>query len=217
MAKAKLPTITFKTPWLRLKWPKIKNPDTEGQYADGKFKTYGVPFSDEDFDKIEQALIAASESKEFKAFFDKEGVTSEDPPTLPIKLFKNKDTGKVEERGWNFKSKYRPHIYDGKRKQLPITLNIGSGSEARIEAVMFPWAKSEKVKVKDPKTKKIVIEEQKGYGVSMRFQSAQLRKLVEGGGASDGSAFDDDEDVDFEYEGSVDDEGETTGGDQYDL
>lgn len=216
MAKDKLPTITLVTPWLKLRWPKITNPDTEGKFADGKYKTYGVPFSDEDFDKVEKALLDAAESKEFKAYFAKEGVTSDDPPTIPVKEFKNRDTGKLEEKGFNFKSKYRPGIFDGKRKKLPVTAKIGTGSEARIEAVLFPWAKSEKVKVKDAKTGKIKVETQTGYGVSMRFASAQLRKLVEGGGASDGSAFDDGEAEDFEYEAQTNDDGEVEG-DQFDL
>lgn len=213
MAKTKLPNITFVTPWLEFRFPKVTKPDTEGKYADGKFKTYGIALNDSDHAVIESKLREAAASKEFVEFFKKEGVTDLSEPTLPIKEFKNKQSGDVEEMGFNFKSKYRPAIFDGRKKKLPETAKIGNGSEARIETVMFPWAKIEKVKVKDAKGK-MTTETQVGFGVSMRFQSAQMRKLVEGGGSSDGSAFE--EDDSFEYEGQVNDDGETEGS-QYDL
>lgn len=206
--KSKLPTISFIAKRMELRWPKITNPDTEGKYADGKFKTHGVAQTEE----VQKAIIAklkeAAESPAFKQYFAANGVSDEAVLQMPIKEFKNKESGEVEEIGFNFKSKYRPLVIDGKKEKLPATLKIGNGTVANIEAVIFPWAKEEKVRVKDAKTGKMTEVKEVGYGVSMRLSGVQIISLEAGGGQSDGSAFSTEEDA-FEYtpgEASTDDE-----------
>jgi hypothetical protein len=210
--KTKLPTIKT-TPFGELRFPKVTNPDTDGKFADGKFKTYLI-LDGADHDAVAQALSDAAESAEFKAFFKANGVVagSDAILQLPRKEFKNKDSGEVEEVGFNFKSKYRPAVFDARKTKLPATAKIGNGTEARIGATIFPWTKSEKVREKV--NGKVIEKTETGYGVSMRFDSMQIRKLVEGGGASDGSEFEDDVEG-FEYNASDNGSDETAG--QFDL
>jgi hypothetical protein len=214
--KSKLPTITTMLKRLELRWPKITNPDTEGKYADGKFKTHGIAQTDDEHKRIVGMLEAAATSAEFKQYFKDNGVSGEAVLQLPIKEFKNKESGEVEEVGFNFKSKYRPLVIDGKKNKLPQSLKIGNGTVANIEAVMFPWTKEEKVRVKDEKTGKMKEVKEVGYGVSMRLAGVQIIKLEAGGGQSDGSAFDEEDDG-FEYSADDSVTDDAAAGDDFDL
>lgn len=194
---AKQETIPFVTPWFTARFPKITAPDTKGKFADGKFKTDGV-LEDADYAATEATLRAAAK----KLWPDVDASEF----VLPVKTFfanaENKKAGKSEGRGIVLKSKYRPAVFDSKKKALPEGVKIGGGSVIRVASVIFGWSKAEKVKVKgaDGKT---TIEESVAYGVSLRLGDIQVRKLVESQGQGDGSAFDEDEGG-FEYDGEGD-------------
>lgn len=200
----KAKAIPVVTPWFTARYPKISKPDTEGQYADGKFKTDGVPLEDSDLEAFETKLLEAA-----KQFWPD---VAEDEISLPVKdFYKNKEAkeaGEVEARGFTLKSKYRPACFDAKKKKLPEGVAIGGGSVIRVASSIFPWSKTSKMKVKDAKGK-VSVEETTEYGVGLRLGDVQVRELMQGGGSGDGSAFDEVEDG-FEYEGA------DTGGDQFD-
>jgi hypothetical protein len=193
---AKQDSIPYVTSWGTARYPKISEPDVKGKYADGKFKTDFV-LEDTDYAAAEKTLNAAA-----KKFWP-----DADAVTLPLKTFyKNAEDKKAkknaEGRGLVLKSKYRSAVFDSKKKALPEGVKIGGGSIIRVASAIFPWSKSEKMKVKgaDGKT---TIEESTEYGVSLRLGDVQVRKLVEFQAQGDGSAFDEDEGG-FEYEGAAD-------------
>lgn len=199
---AKQESIPFVTPWFKARYPKISQPDTKGKFADGKFKTDGV-LDDTDYVAVEKALNAAA-----KKFWPDADIVS-----TPLKTFyKNADDKKAkknaEGRGFTLKSKYRPAVFDSKKKALPEGVKIGGGSIIRVASAIFPWSKAEKVKVKGADGK-ITVEESVEYGVSLYLNDVQVRKLVEFQASGDGSSFDEDAGG-FEYEGNVD------AGDQFD-
>ena len=200
---AKNESIPYVTAWGTARYPKISAPDTKGKYADGKFKTDFV-LEVTDYVAAEKTLNAAA-----KKFWPDADVV-----TLPLKTFyKNAEDKKAkknaEGRGLVLKSKYRSAVFDSKKKALPEGVKIGGGSIIRIASAIFPWSKSEKMKVKgaDGKT---TIEESTEYGISLRLGDVQVRKLVEFQAQGDGSSFDEDEGG-FEYEGNTD------AGDQFDA
>lgn len=196
--------IPFLTPWFTARYPKISKPDTEGKYADGKFKTDGV-LDDDAYEVTEAALKKAA--AQFYPDMDVDEVQ------LPLKEFyankEAKEKGEVEGRGFILKSKYRPAVFDAKKKKLPEGVSIGGGSIIRVAAAIWPWTSTEKVKVKDPKTGKMVVETQESFGVGLRLGDVQVKELVQFQGSGDGSAFDEVDDG-FEYEGS------DNGADQFD-
>jgi hypothetical protein len=194
---AKQESIPFVTPWFTARFPKISKPDTKGKFADGKFKTDG-DLSDEDYKAVEKALKDAG-----KKFWPDADVVS-----IPMKSFyKSAEDKKAkkspEARGFTLKSKYRPAVFDSKKHKLPENVVIGGGSVLRVASAIFPWSKTEKIKVKDPKTGEVTVEEGTEYGVSLRLGDVQVRKLVEFQAQGDGSAFDEDEDG-FTYDGGED-------------
>jgi hypothetical protein len=193
---SKQESIRFVTPWFKARYPKISTPDTKGKYADGKFKTDGV-LDDTSYAVVEKALDAAA-----KTFWPDADVVS-----TPLRTFYNNAEDKkakknADGRGFTLKSKYRPAVFDSKKKALPEGVQIGGGSIIRVAAAIFPWKKDERVKVKGADGK-VTVEESVSYGVSLYLNDVQVRKLVEFQAQGDGSAFDEDEGG-FEYEGNAD-------------
>lgn len=180
---AKQESIPFLTPWFTARFPKISKPDTQGKFADNKFKTDAL-LDDAEYKAVEKVLKDAG-----KKFWPGEEVS------LPLKTFyankEAKAAKKAEGRGMVLKSKYRPAVFDAKKKKLPDTVQIGGGSVIRVAAAIFPWSKTTKFKG----------EEVTEYGVGLRLGDVQLRKLVEFQASGDGSAFDEDEEG-FTYEGN---------------
>jgi hypothetical protein len=179
---AKTPkTIRFVTPVGVAVYPKISEPDTKGKFADNKFKT------DVDYGAHTEALIAKiTEAAEAWGT----------PMNLPIVDETKKDeNGKKVPTGKKlirFKSKYRPAVFDAKKKPLPQDVVIGGGSEIRIDATLFPYT------------------EGKG-GVGLRLGPVQVANLVEGG---EGAAnFDEMEGFEYEADEAV---GEKDGSEGFD-
>jgi hypothetical protein len=196
-SSGKKKAIAWLTPWFTARYPKISKPDTEGTYADGKFKTDGVIEDDDVYETAEAKLKEAAAQLWPDVDIDE--------VQLPLKTFyKNKEAkeaGESDGRGIVLKSKYRPAVFDTKKKKLPEGVSVGGGSVLRVASSIFPYTSTEKVKVKDPKTGKVSIETTTLHGIGLRLGDIQVRELMQGGGSGDGSAFDEVEEG-FEYEGA---------------
>lgn len=194
---AKKDAIQWVTPWFTARYPKISKPDTQGKYADNKFKTDGF-LEDAEYEAVEEKLKEAAA----KLWPD---VPLEDV-NLPLKeFFKNKEDkakGEAEGRGLVLKSKYRPAVFDAKKKKLPDNVEVGGGSVIRVDALIFPYSKTEKVKTKDAKGK-VTVEEVTAYGLGLRLRDIQVKELHANSGAGTGEGFDEEEG--FTYDGEGDD------------
>jgi hypothetical protein len=124
-------TIRFVTPVGVAVYPKISAPDTQGQFADGKYKT------DVDFGSHTDALI-----KKFEEAAKAWGV---DVANIPVVDQKDRETKKpTGKKLVRFKSKFRPGVFDSKKVAIPSDVTVGGGTELRIDTTMFPWAKGGK-------------------------------------------------------------------------
>jgi len=121
--KKKSKTVPFITPFGTLRYPKISQPDTKGEFADGKFKT-DIVFSDEDYAAVEKAIKAAA----------KELLPDVKNPKLPLHEWE-------EGKGIRLKSQYKPIVFDVKNAKLPEGVLIGGGTEARIATAIFAYKK----------------------------------------------------------------------------
>lgn len=142
--------ISFVTPFGILRYPKITNPDTKGEYADGKFKT-DIVFSAEDYAKVEKLINDAAKQ------LLPEGVKD---PQLPLYSWKDKE-GNDEGSGTRAKSKYRAVVFDVKNTKLADALGIGGGTEARLAVTAKYYKKG------------------KNEGINLYLNKVQIRKLVE--------------------------------------
>jgi hypothetical protein len=206
---AKSESIPFVTPWFKARYPKISEPDTKGKYADGKFKTDGI-LDDVAYATVEKALNAAA-----KTLWPDADVVSNPLHTFYKNAADKKAKQNDEGRGFTLKSKYRPAVFDSRKKKLPDGVKIGGGSIIRVASAIFPWKKDERVKVKGADGV-VTVEETTVYGVSLYLNDVQVRKLVEFQAQGDGSAFDDDNGG-FEYEGNTDAGDQFDGGSATDL
>lgn len=191
-------TIPFITPWFTARYPKISKPDTEGKFADGKFKTDGI-LDEADVEKVRETLMAAA-----RKFWPD---VAEDDLRLPLKeFFDGKKDEEKTSAGWGIvlKSQYKPAVFDAKKKKLPEGVVIGGGSVLRVASAIFPWDKTEKQTVVENGKKRV--EQVTAYGIGLRLGDTQVKELVVFSGQGDGAAFDEVEGG-FEYEGSGDDEG----------
>lgn len=194
-------------------YPHITSPDSEGQYADNKYKVDAIGAPTSDGMKKAQAALADA----LKQFGLPKGDT-----LLPIKREVSKgDDGKKTETGnllFRTKSQYAPTIVDASGNpiadRLLKKLKIGAGSEGLIEGYFSPYETTEKVKdSKTGKTETVTVT-----GISFTLTGVQLIKLVKGGtggssfGAYQGGGFnaadmlgDDDDDTTDGDAGSSDD------------
>lgn len=191
--------ISYITPWLTARYPKISKPDTEGKFADGKFKTDGI-LEEADVEKARADLYAAG-----KKLWPN---VPEDELRLPLKEFF--DGRKDEEKtsaGWGLvlKSQYRPAVFDAKKKKLPDGVVIGGGTIFRVASAIFPWEKSEKQTIVENGKKRT--ETVTAYGVGLRLGDTQVKELVEFTGQGDGAAFDEVEGFEYENDGGAESEG----------
>jgi hypothetical protein len=185
---AKNDKIAYVTPQGVARYAKISKPDTEGKYADGKYKTF-LMFDDAGFAQFEKTLKDAA-----KQFFGAK--VSLDEVKMPYKKF---DDGTAV----NFKSKYRPAVFDAKKKKLPDDVLVGSGSVIRIAGVIEPYEKQDKVRIKNADGK---VEEttETIRGLTLRLNDVQVIKLSQGGAAGTGDAFDEVEGFSYEDEADED-------------
>lgn len=178
----------------------LSSPDTQGQYADNKYKVDGVgdPGSD---------VMKAAEAKILEAIkacgLKPKGLNT------PLKKQTEKDaSGKKVDTGKLFiraKSNRAPVIVDASGNPIPAKalkkLKIGAGSEGLIEGYFTDYETTERVK--NAATGEVEVETIKG--ISFTLTGIQLLKYVKaqsqgGFGAYNGGGFvydgDDDDDED---------------------
>lgn len=184
--------------------PYLSKPDTEGQYADNKYKLSGV--------LDPKSPVAKQAEKTILEALKALGLTNKAEHPLKKEMAKN-DKGKKEATGklkFSAKSQYAPAIVDASGKPIPAKslkkMSIGSGSEGLIEGFFTPYTRTEKIRDADGNVEEVEIT-----GISFTLTGVQLIKYVaagaggasfgayEGGGftySGDDSADEDDDDDD---------------------
>jgi hypothetical protein len=128
MADKKFKYVPFVTEVMTARYPKLSEPDTKGEYADGKYKTEAT--ADEDYTERFQEEI----QKVIDAHFA--GKRNVHQP------WKETKEGAI---AFNFKSpKKKPMLTDSKGKPLPKGAVVRGGSLIRIAGVIAAWEKGAK-------------------------------------------------------------------------
>ncbi|UYO44346.1 hypothetical protein KQX63_23840 [Rhodopseudomonas palustris] len=128
MADKKFKYVRYVTEVMTARAPSLSEPDTEGEYADGKYKTEGV--ASEDYTARFQEIIQKVADDSFPG---KNNIH------LPWKETKEGDTAFI------FKSpKKKPILTDSRGKPLKEGTVIRSGSKIRIAGVIAAWEKGTK-------------------------------------------------------------------------
>lgn len=204
-SKKKTETVKYISPWATARFPKLDKPDTEGKYADGKYKT-DVIYDEADIERERAKMIEAA-----KKLLPNVPIAE---VKLPIKEFfrKNKETNEKTSDGWGFrcKSKNVPFIWDSKKNKLPKGAVIGGGSEIRVAGALAPYSKENEMMIKNVDgsvTREKVME----HGLTVYLNELQVRKLVEN---NYGTGSDFDEVEGFEY---ADESGNNTAFDDNDA
>lgn len=147
--KEKLPLVV--SPKGKAMFPHLSKPDTEGKYADGKYK---VTLMLEKAGRPDQPQVDEFISKIEAAHAEARGKKKTDSPV--------RDGDEKEHESnhgfWliNFKSKFQPDMRDSKKAKLPPSVEVRGGDIVRLAFVMLPY------------------EEGKNAGVSMQLQALML-------------------------------------------
>lgn len=195
MAKSKRTAPVTVGPFV-FAYPHLTSPDTEGQYADNKYKVDGIGDPNQGPMKAAKAAVIAA-LKEL-------GVPAKGSQTpLKAETSKNQDTGKREATGnhqFRCKSQYAPVITDASGTPIPAKalakMKIGAGSEGLLQGYFSDYVMTAKERVDGE------LVEVKIPGISFTLTGVQLIKCVAGGGAS--ASFAAYEGGGFTYEGAAD-------------
>ena len=123
MAFKKFQYVPFVTKTMTARHPCLSEPDTEGEYADGKYKTEAA--ADDNYTAEFQAAIQAVADESFPGKKDVH---------LPWKLTKD---GRV---AFIFKSpKKQPELLNSENKALGRSTAIRSGDRIRVAGVIAAW------------------------------------------------------------------------------
>ena len=157
MADKKFKYIPFVTEVMTARYPKLSEPDTKGEYADGKYKTEAT--ADEDYtERFQEAIQAVADTH----FAGKKNVH------LPWKETKE---GAI---AFNFKSpKKKPQLTDAKGKALKLGTAIRGGSLIRIAGVIAAWEKGAKRGVSLWPDAVRVIKLSEGFDANAAFGAAE--------------------------------------------
>jgi hypothetical protein len=157
MADKKFKYVPFVTEVMTARYPKLSEPDTKGEYADGKYKTEAT--ADESYTEAFQEKIQAVADE---AFPGKKNVH------LPWKETKE---GAI---AFNFKSpKKKPQLTDAKGKALKLGTTIRGGSLLRIAGVIAAWEKGSKRGVSLWPDAVRVIKLSEGFDANAAFGAAE--------------------------------------------
>lgn len=157
MADKKFKYAPFVTNVMTARYPKLSEPDTKGEYADGKYKTEAT--ADEAYTEQFQEQIQAYADTYFAG---KKGVH------LP---FKETKEGAI---AFNFKSpKKKPQLTDAKGKALKEGTVIRGGSLIRIAGVLAGWEKGAKRGVSLWPDAVRVIKLSEGFDANAAFGAAE--------------------------------------------
>ena len=149
MADKKFKYVPFVTEVVTARYPKLSEPDTKGEYADGKYKT--------------EATAEAPYTKRFR-----EQIQTVVDKHLPWKETKE---GAI---AFNFKSpKKKPQLTDAKGKALKQGTVIRGGSLIRIAGVIAAWEKGAKRGVSLWPDAVRVIKLSEGFDANAAFGAAE--------------------------------------------
>lgn len=188
-------------------YPHITSPDTEGKFADNKYKVDAVGDPKSKGMTAAQDIVASA-LKEFG--LPKKGTN------IPIKRETEKnDAGKKVETGklvLKAKSQYAPTIVDIKGNPIPEkalrNLKIGAGSEGLIEGFFAPYTTTDRIRNADGE-----IETVETQGINFTLTGVQVLKVVKGGsGGTSFGAYEGYEGDGFVYDGDDADEDDNTSG-----
>jgi hypothetical protein len=157
MADKKFKYLPFVTEVMTARYPKLSEPDTKGQFADGKYKTEAT--ADEDYTERLQETIQGYADEHFAG---KKNVH------LP---WKELDDGTI---AFNFKSpKKKPMLSDSKGKPLKAGISIRGGTLLRIAGVIAAWEKGAKRGVSLWPDAVRVIKLSEGFDASAAFGAGE--------------------------------------------
>jgi DNA-directed RNA polymerase len=187
MADKKFKYVPFVTEVMTARYPKLSEPDTKGEYADGKYKTEAT--ADEAYTETFQEAIQAVADEYFAG---KKNVH------LPWKETKE---GAI---AFNFKSpKKKPMLTDSKGKPLKQGTVVRGGSLIRIAGVIAAWEKGAKRGVSLWPDAVRVLKLSEGFDANAAF-----------GAAEDGFDADEYEPTAFGDEEGTDETADTSGDDE---
>jgi len=187
MADKKFKYVPFVTEVMTARYPKLSEPDTKGEYADGKYKTEAT--ADEAYTETFQEAIQAVADEYFAG---KKNVH------LPWKETKE---GAI---AFNFKSpKKKPMLTDSKGKPLKQGTVVRGGSLIRIAGVIAAWEKGAKRGVSLWPDAVRVLKLSEGFDANAAF-----------GAAEDGFDADEYEPTAFGDEEGTDEAADTSGDDE---
>ncbi|MET4292496.1 hypothetical protein [Bradyrhizobium sp. LB5.2] len=128
MTDKNLKYVPFVTEVMTARYPKLTEPDTKGEYADGKYKTEAT--ADDDYTERFQEEIGAVIDAHFA------GKKNVHTP------WKETKEGAI---AFNFKSpKKKPELFDAKGNPLKPGIVIHGGSLIRISGLIAAWQKGQK-------------------------------------------------------------------------
>lgn len=128
MTEKKFKHVPFVTEVMTARYPKLSEPDTKGEYADGKYKTEAT--ADEDYTERFKAEIRAVIDQHFA------GKKNVHAP------WKETKEGAI---AFNFQSpSKKPELMDAKGNPLKAGIVIYGGSRIRISGVIAVWQKGAK-------------------------------------------------------------------------
>lgn len=188
----------------------VNEPDTEGKFADGKFKITMKFEKDQDISALETAIdeVAIETFPEI------------DPSDIKKPLKDGDESEKDDYHGFitvTAKTKDRPKLIDAKRNPLPSKIKIFSGDVVKVAVTVMGYESTEKVveKVNGKRVEKT----EKVYGVTLYLDAVQLLEKNNGTGGNAASRFADEDGFDgSEHEGSDEDQtDESAGSDDDDL
>lgn len=178
-------TLAAVTPAGVASYSYLTKPDTEGQYADGKYKVTVIFDGDTDLSALEAKCREVAE----KSWPDV------DLDDVKMPFIDGDTTGKEELAGkikTTIKSKFAPQLVDAKRNPLPKKVKIFSGDLIKVAVTILPYESTETVveNVKGKKVKKTV----KVYGITLQLGAVQLiEKRNTGSGGAGASMFEDED------------------------
>lgn len=175
---AKAPKISLVLPKATAVYPKVHRPDTEGQYATGKFQTQ-LAWDEWELDKLEAAVIEAAKLK-WGDDVDLDEVKR--PYKLPEDQTKEAFEGKITA---TVSTKYKPDVVDSKKKKLPKGVEVKGGDLIKCAVVLFAYESTEKIR-EGKKTVTVTVQ-----GVSLQLSAVMLVEKRSGGGGA--SMFDEEE------------------------
>ncbi|MDE5451922.1 hypothetical protein GWE18_03395 [Bradyrhizobium sp. CSA112] len=157
MADKKYQYVTFVTEVMAARAPKLSEPDTMGEYADGKYKTEATA-SEAYTQKLQGDILAVAQ----QYFGRKKNLR------LPWKETKE---GAI---AFNFKSpRKKPELTDSKGKPLKAGTRIRGGSLIRIVGVIAAWEKGAMCGVSLWPDAVRVVKLAEGFDASAAFGAAE--------------------------------------------